>query len=78
MVFVLDFRGGRPFRRKIFRFWMVKVPEKFGLEKKTKPVPEKVTVSVPVKFDTSTGKFPGIWYRYRRIPGNFPLFGWYR
>ena len=42
---------------------MVKVPEKFGLEKKTKPVPEKVTVSVPVKFDTSTGKFPGIWYR---------------
>ena len=39
---------------------------------------KKVPVSVPEKFGTGTGTFPGIWYRYRKIPRNFPLFGLYR
>ena len=39
---------------------------------------KKVPVSVPEKFGTGTGTFPGICYRYRKIPRNFPLFGFVR
>ena len=52
---------------------MVPVREKFGKKKVLEPVPEKFGPGKSTSIGTGT-----IWYWYRKIPGNFSLFGWYR